>query len=99
MPWTIGFVEHISPLDIVVTNDLLLTRRCLDKEAKVVDTRGREWTPDNIGEALATRELMATLRQMGARDLGPKPLKPKYRSLFLSTLDEVINAVLKKLNF
>ncbi len=88
-------VAHASVGDIVVTNDLLLSQRALDKQSRVVDTRGREITPEIIGELLATRELMATLRQMGTPNLGPKPQKPKYRSDFLSTLDRVIHSVKK----
>jgi uncharacterized protein YaiI (UPF0178 family) len=86
-------VEHIEPDDIAITNDLLLAERCVKKLARVIDPRGRELTPDNIGEALANRELMYHLRQMGTLDTGPKPQHPKHRSLFLSRLDEVIQAV------
>jgi uncharacterized protein len=85
--------EQIKENDIVITNDLLLSERCLKKGARVLDTRGRQWTNDNIGEALATRELMTQLRAMGAQNLGPKPMKAKYRSLFLSQLDTIINAI------
>ena len=85
--------EKVETNDIVVTNDLLLTERVLKKGARVIDTRGREHTPETIGEALATRELMSQLRQMGEMNLGPKPMNPKYRSSFLSTLDGMINKI------
>ncbi len=86
-------VEHIVPQDIVITNDLLLSKRCVDKEAAVLDTRGREITSETIGELLATREIMYELRQMGEMKLGPKPAQPRYRSDFLSHLDEMINRI------
>ncbi len=85
--------EHVVPNDIVITNDLLFSAKALEKQANVLDTRGREITPDTIGELLATRELMTQLRQMGEMNLGPKPMKPKYRSEFLSRLDQIINRV------
>jgi uncharacterized protein YaiI (UPF0178 family) len=85
--------EHAQAGDIVVTNDLLLSERCVRKQVRVIDTRGKEVNEDNIGELLATRELMATLRQMGPNKFGPKPAKPKYRSDFLSKLDQMINAI------
>jgi uncharacterized protein YaiI (UPF0178 family) len=85
--------EQVEENDIVITNDLLLAHRCLQKLTKVLDTRGREHTPDSIGEALATRELMSDLRAMGELNLGPKKLTPKYRSQFLGKLDEIINRI------
>jgi len=85
--------EKAQPGDIVITNDLLLSERCVRAGVKVLDTRGKEVNEDNIGELLATRELMATLRQMGPNKFGPKPSKPKYRSDFLSKLDQMINAL------
>jgi uncharacterized protein len=37
--------------------------------------------------ALATRDLMADLRSAGQITTGPKPLQPRDRAKFLSTLD------------
>lgn len=82
--------ENSKTGDIVITNDLLLSERCVRKQVRVLDTKGKEISEENIGEALATRELMAELRQMGHRGLGPKPMNAKYRSAFLSRLDQII---------
>ncbi len=87
--------EHVQPNDIVVTNDLLLADRCIKKTARVIDPRGKILDEDNIGEALATRELMTSLRQSGEIFGGPKPKTPKHRSNFLSSLDELINLALR----
>lgn len=87
--------SHAEKDDIVVTNDILLAARMLKKGARVVDPRGRIFTDENIGDAVASRELMYDLRQMGALDLGPKKMGKKHRSSYLSSLDELINAVLK----
>jgi len=86
---------NIQPLDIVITNDLLLAARCLKKEAKVIDPRGRVLDEDNIGDALANRELMAELRQMGALDTGPKKMGKNHHSRFKSSFDELIVAIRK----
>lgn len=85
--------EQVGPRDLVVTNDILLAKRCVDKRARVLNTRGRELDEDNIGEALANRELMAHLRQLGEMNTGPKSMSPKYRSAFLSRLDEMIHSI------
>jgi uncharacterized protein YaiI (UPF0178 family) len=82
-----------SPGDVVVTADIPLAARCLAKEARVLDPKGRPFTDTDIGAALATRELMDTLRQGGAVTGGPAPMTPKDRSRFLSKLDEAVNAV------
>ena len=79
--------------DIVVTSDIPLAARCLEKEAHVLAPKGNPFTENDIGSALALRELMNDLRQDGSVTGGPGPMTPKDRSRFLSTLDETINAV------
>jgi uncharacterized protein len=85
--------EKVDAGDIVITADIPLAARCLAKEARVIDPKGREFTDNDIGSALATRDLMDQLRQGGAVTGGPAPMTPKDRSRFLSKLDEMINAV------
>ncbi|MBY0229532.1 MAG: YaiI/YqxD family protein [Gemmataceae bacterium] len=87
--------EQAGPGDIVVTVDIPLAARCLQKGARVLGHKGHPFTEDAIGSALATRELMETLRQSGERTGGPAPMADKDRSRFLSKLDEMANAVLR----
>jgi uncharacterized protein YaiI (UPF0178 family) len=88
--WIVGRAEAG---DIVVSEDIILASRCLEKGARVLNPRGRVFTPDSIGEALATRDLMADLRESGAITGGPSPFGKTDRSAFLQRLDEIINAV------
>ena len=85
--------EQAGPGDIVITADIPLAARCVAKSARVLDPRGRLFTENDIGEALAVRDLMTELRQTGAVSGGPAPMAAKDRSRFLSKLDETINAV------
>lgn len=85
--------EQVGPGDIVVTADIPLAARCLSKGACVLDPRGRPFTDNDIGAALAMRDLMDGLRQSGALTGGPAPMTPKDRSRFLSKLDEAVNGV------
>jgi uncharacterized protein YaiI (UPF0178 family) len=85
--------EQAGPGDVVVTADIPLAARCLAKEARVLDSKGRPFTENDIGEALGMRDLMDDLRKSGAVTGGPSPMTPKDRSRFLSKLDEVVNAV------
>jgi uncharacterized protein YaiI (UPF0178 family) len=86
-------VEQAGPGDIVVTADIPLAARCLAKEARVLNPKGREFTDNDIGSVLATRNLMDELRQGGAVTGGPAAMTAKDRSRFLAKLDEVVNAL------
>ncbi|MCE9534718.1 MAG: YaiI/YqxD family protein [Planctomycetes bacterium] len=79
--------------DVVVTADIPLAARCIAKNARVLDAKGRVLTDSDIGAALAMRNLMEELRQGGESTKGPAPMTPRDRSKFLSKLDELINAV------
>jgi uncharacterized protein YaiI (UPF0178 family) len=85
--------EQTGPGDIVITADIPLAARCLAKEAVVLDPRGYRFSDNDIGAALATRQLLEELRQSGVKASGPAALTPKDRSRFLSKLDEAVNAV------
>ena len=85
--------EQAGPGDIVITADIPLAARALAKAARVLDAKGYPFTENEIGAALAMRDLMDELRQSGAATGGPAPMTPKDRSRFLSKLDELVNAV------
>ncbi len=85
--------EHAGSGDIVITQDIILASRCLEGRARVLSPRGRQFTPDSIGEALASRELMADLRELGEVTGGPKPFEKRDRSNFLQALDQVVNKI------
>lgn len=86
-------VEQVQARDIVVTSDILLADRCLDKGALVIAPNGKRFTEDNIGQAVAIRNLMAEIRDAGERTGGPPPLTKRDRSRFLHQLDEIIQRV------
>jgi uncharacterized protein YaiI (UPF0178 family) len=85
--------EHITENDIVVTADIPLAARCLEKQARAINPRGRVFREDSIGAALAEREMASHLRDMGIMTGGPAPLTKRDRSEFLQRLDAVIQAV------
>ena len=80
-------VEHVQPGDIVITADIPLANRCLKEGASVIGSTGKPFTQDNIGQALATRNLLEELRGAGEITGGPAPLKKSDRSRFLQQLD------------
>jgi len=85
--------ERVEEGDIAITTDIPLADRCLKKGARVLAPNGRAFTEDSIGEAMAKRELMDHLRQMGAVTGGPPPFVPADRSRFLARLEETIQAI------
>ncbi len=89
-------VEQAEDGDVVISDDILLAARCLEKGAHPLTPRGREFTRDSIGEAVATRELMAGLRETGAVTGGPAPFTKSDRSQFLQQLDKIVNRLRRK---
>src|SRR5208283_436485 len=87
--------ERVIDQDIVVTGDIPLASRCLERGARVIDPKGRVFTEESIGEALANRELMAYLRDTGNITRGPAPYGRRDRSNFLQRLDDLIQAAFK----
>jgi uncharacterized protein len=86
-------VEHVAANDIVVSGDIPLAARCLEKGAQVLGPRGEPFTEDSIGEALAGRALMAHLRELGTILGGPPSFENRDRSRFLQGLDETIQRI------
>ena len=88
--------EHVETDDIVITADIPLAARCLERGACVIGSTGRPFTDDNIGSALATRDLLSDLRDMGEVTGGPRPFSKQDRSRFLQELDKAVNAIRRK---
>ena len=86
-------VEHVQPHDIVVTADIPLASRCLKEGARVIGPTGKVFTENNIGLAIATRDLLSGLREAGEMTGGPPPLKKRDRSRFLQQLDEAVQSI------
>ena len=84
--------ENAKAHDIVITSDILLAERCVKKQVRALGPKGSEWTEDNIGSAVASRELMQNLRHMGEMRGGPAPMEKKDRSQFLGKLDQMIQS-------
>ena len=88
--------EHIARPDVCVTADIPLASRCLAKGARALSPAGKLWTADNIGSALAGRELSRHLRELGHTGGGPAPFSKADRSRFLSALDTMVQAALRQ---
>jgi len=83
-------IEQVVSGDVVVTSDIPLAARALEKTAYAIAPYGKEFTKDSIGMALAQRSLMEQLREVGERTGGPAFFSPSHRSKFLQILNEAI---------
>jgi len=89
-------VDNCGPGDIVICDDIPLAARALERGARALSPRGRPFTEDSIGGALATRELMSQLRDMGTVTGGPAPFAKRHRSQFLQQLDQTVQDLRKQ---
>lgn len=79
--------------DVVVTGDIPLAAKCVEAGAKVLKHSGEELHARNIGQVLATRDLMQDLRSADPfRQGGGKPFSKADRSRFLDGLERVVQA-------
>ena len=83
-------IDHIAKTDICVTNDIPLAEQCLKKGALVIRPNGFSFTEDNIGMALATRDIMGHIREIGEFTSGPPPFSKLDRSEFLNSMETIV---------
>lgn len=84
-------VAHAAANDIVITGDIPLAARCVAQGVQVLAPSGRPFTESNIGDALATRNLLSEIRGAGQTTGGPPPFGARDRSRFLQALDRAIH--------
>ncbi|MDC1066870.1 YaiI/YqxD family protein [Alphaproteobacteria bacterium] len=83
--------NNVLANDIVVTVDIPLAAKCLDKGANVIKHDGHVLTVNNIGNVLATRDLMSDLRSSDPFLKGKnKSFSQSDRARFLNSLQNLI---------
>ena len=85
-------VERIEPDDICVTGDIPLAHRCIKAGARAIRHNGEMFTEANIGDILATRDLMADIRAANplSQGGGGRPFSKADRSRFLEALERLL---------
>lgn len=83
-------VENIATGDIAITADIPLASRCLKKGAAAIGPNGKPFSDDNIGMALAMRDLNADLRDAGVIRGGGPGFSNQDRSRFLNALENTV---------
>lgn len=89
-------VELVNAGDIVITADIPLADRVVQKNANAINPRGSLYTASNIKAELAKRNLMAELRETGQITGGVATLNNLDKSNFANALDKLVTSTLKK---
>ncbi|WP_299955906.1 YaiI/YqxD family protein [uncultured Roseobacter sp.] len=85
--------ERCGTGDVVVTGDIPLAAKCVETGAQVLKHNGEPLTSANIGNVLATRDLMADLRAADPfRTGGGKGFTKADRSRFLDALERALRS-------
>ncbi len=83
-------VDMAETGDLVVTADIPLAARVIEKGGFVIDSRGVMYSDDNIRERLSMRNFMEDLRNSGIDTGGPSAFSPKDRQAFANQLDRIL---------
>ena len=88
--------DRCGPGDVVVTGDIPLAAKCVEAGARVLKHNGEALTQANIGNVLATRDLMTDLRAADPfRQGGGKGFTKVDRSRFLEALERELRAAIR----
>jgi uncharacterized protein YaiI (UPF0178 family) len=87
----IWIAERAGPGDVVITTDIPLAAKAVEAGAQVLKPNGEPLTQANIGNALATRDLMYDLRAADPfRKGGGKGVAKSELTRFLNALDQAM---------
>lgn len=89
-------VELIQPGDLVITADIPLAAKVVEKKAFALNPRGTFYSEDNIRQRLTMRNFMEELRASGVQVGGPATFSQQDRMAFANTLDRFLTQHLKK---
>jgi len=86
--------EHAKNGDLVITQDIPLAHTLVGLGISTINSRGGQYTEDNVGERLSMRDLKETLRDQGQMTGGPSPFGAKEKKAFASTFDRELTKLI-----
>jgi uncharacterized protein YaiI (UPF0178 family) len=89
-------IQHSQSGDLVITADIPLAAEIIAKGGHALNPRGEFYTPDNIRERLAVRNLLDELRSTGVTTGGPSALSQADRQTFANQLDRFLTKYAKR---
>ncbi|MBX9922506.1 MAG: YaiI/YqxD family protein [Rhabdochlamydiaceae bacterium] len=82
-------IDQVEIHDIVITADIPLAAKVLEKKAIAINPRGEIYTANTIGSILSMRDFMKGLRDAGTITGGPAPFGPKDVKQFADSLNKL----------
>lgn len=87
--------ERVAVEDLVITADVPLAARVVEKGATGLNPRGELYGEDNVRERLSVRDFMTELRDAGVVTGGPAPFGTKDKQRFANALDRELTRLLR----
>lgn len=85
-------VNRCQAGDLIITADIPLAARVVEKSAHALDPRGTLYDENNIGQILDMRNFMDELRGSGVETGGPKSFSKKEQMKFANALDKFLTS-------
>jgi len=89
-------IQLMDAKDIVVTGDIPLAARVVEKSGVAIGTRGELYDEASVHGRLATRNLMEQFRSAGVETSGPRPMTQKDVQTFANVLDRTLTRALRR---
>lgn len=80
----------VEPHDLVITADIPLADRVIDRNAIALNPRGSLYTKENIKQRLSVRNFNEALRSIGEQTRGPKVMSKQDIQQFANALDRYL---------
>jgi uncharacterized protein YaiI (UPF0178 family) len=84
-------VDHVGVGELVITADIPLAAKVVEKGALAINPRGDIYSEDNIGEALSMRNFMKELRDGGSMTGGPAAYSARDAGEFANSLNKLLS--------
>lgn len=84
-------IDHVEGFELVITADIPLAAKVVEKMAIALNPRGEIYTEENIGEILSMRDFMKELRDGGAITGGPSTFGPRDIQIFANSLNQLLS--------
>lgn len=84
-------IDNVGPQELVITADIPLAAKIVEKLAIAINPRGEIYTEENIGEILSMRDFMKELRDGGSITGGPSTFGPKDVQQFANSLNKLLS--------
>jgi uncharacterized protein YaiI (UPF0178 family) len=84
------------PGDLVISHDIPLAARLVERGVAIIDPRGELYSAENVRERLSIRNFMHDLREDGVRTSGPLAFGQRASQEFANTYDRELTRALRQ---